>query len=95
MQYNGFERCNVLPTYRAVLKGNTLEWTDEAPQDGESKEVLITVLGGAGPLKKPRGPEMAEALRQFADSGQPSSFGDALEWQRETRQDRVLPGREE
>jgi len=95
VRYNGRERYNVLPTYRAVLKGNTLEWTDEAPQDGKGKEVFVTVVGGANKVKKSRGPEMAEALRQFAESGQPSSFGDALEWQRETRQDRVLPGREE
>ncbi len=85
----------MLPIYKAVLKGNTLEWTDEAPQNSEAKEVFVIVLEEGKPLERSHGPAMAEALRQFAESGQPSSFGDALEWQKETRKDRVLPGREE
>ena len=35
------------------------------------------------------------SLKRIAERGGTSSFGDASEWQRETRKDRILSGREE
>lgn len=34
------------------------------------------------------------ALQELAEAGGPAGFGDPVEWQRETRADRPLPGRE-
>jgi hypothetical protein len=42
-----------------------------------------------------RGGQMAEALSKLAESGAFSAIDDPSEWQREIRQDRPLPGREE
>lgn len=36
---------------------------------------------------------MASALAAIADAGGPSVFDDPIEWQRESRTERLLPGR--
>jgi len=81
-------------TYKAILHGSTLEWVGEKPVlTAEGQEVQVTVWeSGVG---RPSKAQAVQALRDLAARGGISSFGDALEWQRETRRDRALPGREE
>jgi hypothetical protein len=86
-------------TYRAILHGNRLEWRDEEPESLPSNggvEVIVTILGDSeSPAASgARGAAMAAPLEQLAAAGGPKSFGDAAAWERETRQERSLPGRE-
>lgn len=88
----------MLPTYSAVLRGDTLEWTAGAPDlpAGAAVAVHVTVLAEPTPARKRTdGPAAAAALQALADAGGALSFGDPLEWQREERKDRPLPGRDE
>jgi len=86
-------------TYRAVLQGNHLEWSDEEPRElppDRAVDVFVTILD---PLESPaaaraRGAAMAAALEGLAAAGGPKSFGDAADWERATREERILPGRE-
>ncbi len=81
--------------YRAVLRGNRLEWRDETPQDlspDRAIEVSVTVLGASD--SPARGAAMAAALERLAAAGGPGSFGDAADWERDTREEGILPGRE-
>ena len=86
-------------TYRAVLIGNRLEWRDEEPPSltpDRGVEVYVTILDtSVSPdADETRGAAMAAALEQLAAAGGPQRFGDAGEWERETREERALPGRE-
>lgn len=85
--------------YRAVLHGNRLEWRDEEPEDlspDQAVEVSVTILmpSGSPVTTKARGAAMAAALERLAAAGGPRSFGDAAEWERSSREDRPLPGRD-
>jgi hypothetical protein len=82
-------------SYKAILKGNRLEWTDTAPSDlaGE-QQVEVTILDEADGLGDRRR-RMAEALEKLAAADAFSEIADPVEWQREIRKDRPLPGRED
>ena len=86
----------MLQTFRAVLKGNSIEWLDEAPQLGnQSIAVHITVLEESADLDSAtRGQKMAEVLEKLAANRAFSDF-DPVAWQREVRHDRSMPGRDE
>ncbi len=86
----------MLQTFRAVLKGNSIEWIDEAPQLGDqSIAVHITVLEETvGSDSATRGQRMAEVLEKLA-SNRAFSDVDPAVWQREVRQDRSIPGRDD
>jgi hypothetical protein len=78
--------------YRAVLRGNLLEWRDEKPQDlspDRAVEVSVTVLDTSdSPAIAPaRGAAMAAALERIAAAGGPRSFGDAGDWERDMREE--------
>jgi hypothetical protein len=79
--------------YRATLKGNTLEWQTEAPKVAGELEVDVLLVE---PLmsKAEQGQRMAKALQDLAEAGAFEAV-DALVWQREQRQDRPLPKRDE
>jgi hypothetical protein len=81
--------------YRAVLHGNHLEWRDEEPKGlspDRTVEVSVTILE---PTDSPATAQaMAAALERLAAAGGPRSFGDAAGWERDTREERTLPGRE-
>ena len=83
-------------TYRALLHGDRLEWRGEEPEKlppDRGVEVVVTILGNSGSsaAARTRGAAMAAALEQLAAAGGPRSFGDAAEWERETRGERVSP----
>jgi hypothetical protein len=81
-------------TYRGILKGDRVEWTDEAPQvGGGGVAVHVTVLGSPGSPSS-QGNRMAQALKELADGGAFGDMVDPVEWQRESRRDRPMPGRE-
>ena len=86
-------------TYRAILHGNRLEWRDEEPESllpDREVEVSVTILGKpeSPESSRRRGAAMAAALERLAAAGGLKSFGDAAEWERETREERILPGRD-
>jgi hypothetical protein len=87
----------IIRTYRALLRGNRLEWLGEAPESETDHplSVQVTVLEeGTAAEEATRGQAMAAALEQLAAHGALSDITDPVKWQRELRQDRPLPGRE-
>ena len=84
-------------TYSALLHGDRLEWLEDAPesQTDTPLRVHVTVLEQE-PLAEvhARGHAMAAILEKLAERRTFSAITDPVRWQRELRQDRVLPGRE-
>ncbi len=78
-------------TYRAILTGDRLKWTGDAPKQPHSVPVDVTVHDDRS--KGSRGGDMADALGQIASRGGVASIADPAEWQREVRRDRPLPER--
>lgn len=84
----------MLPTYPAILRGGSLDWGDHPPPlPSGSVPVHVTIL--ASPTPAADGSAMVAALEALAAAGGPAGFGDPVEWQREVRDDRPLPGRDE
>lgn len=84
----------MLETYQATLQGNHLEWCgDSSPslQSDEKVNVYVTILEQS--QISSNGKAMAEALEKLAAVGSLVEISDPAEWQRQERQDRVLPGR--
>jgi hypothetical protein len=81
-------------TYKAILRGDRIEWLDVSPARAQSTAVEITVLEEGAEVSQRRGHEMAQALEALAKTGGLSDISDPVEWQRELRRDRSLPGRE-
>ena len=89
----------MLQTYKAILKGDRLEWSGDAPEQVSAEqgiEVYVIILRDAGVASEPTsdGKAMAEALAKIAASGSLSEFPGPANWQREQRRDRELPGRD-
>ena len=89
----------MLSTYKAVLKGDTLEWSDERPElavAGQPVPVHVTILDDSllRAQQHARGQRMAAALERLAAKGGLAHIADPVMWQRETRQDRSLPERD-
>ena len=85
-----------METYRAILKGNRLEWTDSQPTNLDAEQpVEVTILDTPGDVDTTtQGQRMAKALERLAASNALSHIQDPSEWQRGIRKDRPLPGRE-
>jgi len=85
-----------MQTYRAILKGDRLEWTNAAPTDLNAEQpVEVTIV--SSPTDSDvvaRGRRMVEILEKLAAMNAFSEISDPVEWQREIRKDRPLPGRE-
>jgi hypothetical protein len=91
-----FDIMKMPMTYQAILKDDKVEWIGEAPDTHEGITVQITLIDQESRSEKEtRGAAMAAALRKIADSGGFDSISDPVEWQREIRKDRPLPGRDE
>ena len=84
----------MLHTFKAVLKGNQLEWADEVPETGERPLLVhVTFLEEDTTIgSDSRGQQMAEVLSQLA-AGNALAEVEPVTWQREVRQDRPLPNR--
>jgi hypothetical protein len=84
---------SMLPTYPAVLTDDRIEWTGEAPPGlGARVRVNITLLDPPSPTAD-QGARMAAALELIASRGGLTAITDPLAWEREQREDRALPGR--
>ena len=85
-------------TYRAVIQGNHIEWKDDAPAclGDRPVEVEVALVDGPTDAADPeRGKKMAAVLEKIAARGRLAAIEDPVEWQREMRRDRRLPGRED
>jgi hypothetical protein len=83
-------------TYRAIIRGNQIEWTGEVPQVGSAQEGLrVHVIVDDVP-QEPTAEAKRRMMEAFERLAQASTFADVdpVEWQREQRRDRPLPGRE-
>ena len=87
------EEMTMFPTYPAILRAGQLEWEAGGPPD-DAVRVHVTVLAPLAPSAG-SGAAMASALAALAAAGGPSGFEDPVEWQRQSRADRLLPGRAE
>jgi len=87
-------------TYRAVLKGDRLEWRGEAPPEIAEERAVpvdVTILRDErfGLSRSAQaGERMAAALEKLAASNSVTRIEDPVAWQRELRRDRPLPGRD-
>ena len=88
----------MLNTYKATLKGNRLEWGRDIPKIislGKAVEVFVTILDEsvASPSVS-QGQRMAAALERLAAIDALAEVTEPAKWEREIRQDRILPDRE-
>ncbi len=83
----------MLQTYTGTLSAGQIAW-DAAPPEGEGIRVIVTVESEV-PKVPFRNEKLAAILERLAASDIHKHFPDPLEWQREIRKDRPLPGREE
>jgi len=83
--------------FEAILKGNLLEWTNEVPKQGDLPvRVYVTLEEARSSLSAEfRRQRIVEILEKIATSNVFANIHDPVEWQRELRQDRPLPGRDE
>lgn len=84
-------------TYEAILHADRLEWSGEAPEHVHRERpvaVRVTILDEATPESGDQGQRMAAALERLAASQVPSNLPDPATWERETRRERPLPGRD-
>jgi hypothetical protein len=87
----------MLQTYKARLKGDRLEWIGSIPREVAKTSTLVRVTilrEEVKPDAERTGPKMARALEELALSDPPTQIEDPVEWQREIRRDRELPGRD-
>ncbi len=83
----------MVETYRAILRGDKLEWSGDAPKRDDAEqgiEVFVTILqsNAAISIASSDGKAMAEALNKLAATGSLSEISDPASWQREQRRDR-------
>jgi hypothetical protein len=78
-------------TYAGILRVNQIEWTTAAPPKppAEGVRVQVTLLDAVAN----QGQQMAAALARLAASHAVQDIADLASWERETRQDRELPGK--
>lgn len=79
--------------YKAILRGDRLEWSGERPSPDLNAEVEVIVSKGEVSPRE-RGRRMAEALAWISALGGVSGISAPDSWERENRRDRPLPGRE-
>lgn len=89
----------MLYTYKAILRGNHLEWNDTPPADLTPERAIavhVTILEEPEYLTQPTlpGQQMAMILEQLAQVDAFTEISDPQAWEREVRQDRILPDRE-
>jgi len=86
----------MLSSYEAIYEKGRLHWLSEAPTL-DNVRVIVTLLEPIAETTTniPNGLSLSQLLEEMAAAGAADSFGDPAEWQRQTRQDRVLSGRDE
>ena len=75
-----------------------MEWLSDQPKNlsaDQTVTVHVTILNEPRPtIKKQQGRRIAAALEKLAKLSSSVRSVDALQWERELRQERTLPGRE-
>lgn len=89
----------MLNTYKAILKNNRLEWSEDMPEQitpERAVPVYVTILDIPDILAtdSSRGQRMADVLEQLAAGYSLTDLADPMVWEREIRRDRDLPNRE-
>jgi len=85
-------------TYAGILRHDRIEWTGPAPEGvGPDRAVPVQVTILDEPPSAPAGPQqgrrMRQALETIAQAGGLPGSPDGVQWQREARAERPLPGR--
>jgi len=88
-----------LHTYKAIVRGNRLEWYDTLPAgraSGHPVAVHVIILDDMEQTTSNAQPgqQMAEVLEQLAQAHTFTEIDDPAIWEREIRRDRELPDRE-
>jgi hypothetical protein len=85
----------MLRTFKAVLKGDRLEWVDEIPETRERPFLVHVTLVEEDTVASvsSRGQQMSEILSQLAEANTFSEVN-PIAWQREVRQDRSMSDRD-
>lgn len=90
----------MFPTYKAVLRGNYLEWCGDVSKHiapDRAMIVYVTILDEpvvTALHAENRGQRMADALERLAEIHALADIADPAAWEREIRRDRILPDRE-
>ena len=85
----------MLPTYPAILSNDHLRWTGETPPPlPDQVRVHVTLLDTPSAPAPGQGARMAAALERIAARGGLTTIADPVQWEREQREERALPGRE-
>ncbi len=89
----------MLQTYKAILRGDRLEWRDTPPEVLTSEQAIavhVTILDEEATSERSdsTGSRMAALLEQLASLNTFAEIGDPQFWQREIRQARGLADRE-
>ena len=92
----------MLKSYEAIYDHGRIKWLGEAPKFKRVRVVLVaddaSEMDEALVAENPNGAQLVSIIRATPPELQASiteKFSDPLEWQREQRKDRVLPGRED
>lgn len=84
-------------SYRAILRGDRLEWSSDAPDVAPNQAITVTVTiidSDSTSTRSSQGARMAVVLAQLAALETRSELDDPLAWERDIRQERQLPGRD-
>lgn len=89
----------MLETYQGILRDSHIEWSGDAPARlpaDQGVRVHVTLLDRvpADSTETNQGQRMAAALERLAALPALEDISDPSAWERETRQDRPLPGRD-
>lgn len=91
----------ILPTYKAILRGDRLEWRGNSRQHPPADRpvpVHVTLLdeplNEADVRDEGLGVRMAAALERLAEIHAMAEIDDAAAWERAMRQERALPDRD-
>lgn len=82
-------------TYEAILRGDLIEWGEvRPPQVDANQRIRVNVTVMEEEQNVSQGEALFAILNRLAATDVYKLYGDPLEWQREQREDRPLPGRE-
>lgn len=90
----------MLKSYEAIYDHGRIKWLGETPKFKRVRVVLVAddEMDESLAAEKPNGAQLVSIIRETPPELQASiaeKFGEPVEWQREQRKDRVLPGRED
>ena len=87
-------------TYPGILRRNRIEWKGRGPEGlspDQAVDVQVTIVDATEQPshRADQGRRMREALEAVVRAGGLPGAPDGVEWQREMRRDRPLPGRDD